>query len=408
MIKRLKTKFVILTMVSLLVLLLVIVSGMNIINYHSVVDEADEILSLLSNNKGMFPDFGGGKFDKFPPHMSPELPYESRYFSVLLDENAKVIFVDISRISVVSADMAKSYALSAIVSQKDTGFIEDFRFNVTSENGGTRITFLDCGRKLAAFRDFLFASIVMSLAGLAIAFLVIFFFAGKIIRPMAESYKKQKRFITDAGHEIKTPLTIINANADVLEMETGENECISDIKQQTARLAKLTNNLIYLARMEEAENTLTITEIPVSELVRDTASSFKTLAQTMEKEVALEIAPMLSMKGNESAIEQLVTILMDNALKYSPRGGKIRLTLGKQGKNICLAVQNDTLTPLPREQLDLLFERFYRADSSHNSATGGHGIGLSIAQAIVNAHGGKIRAESPCPDTLLITAIFIA
>ena len=325
---------------------------------------------------------------------------------MLTDTSGNIIYIDINRTASVSENTAAEYAQKALSSSDEYGFLGDFRFLTTEETDHMRIIFLDCGRKLEAFRSFLFASISMSLLGFIAAFFVILFFSGKIIRPMAESYEKQKRFITDAGHEIKTPLTIIGANADVLEMETGQNECIDDIKNQAARLTKLTNSLIYLAKMEESENTVQMIEFPVSDVVQEVASPFKTLAQTQGKTVELHIQPMLSMRGNVGAIEQLVSILMDNALKYSPKNSIITAKLEKQGKNICLSVYNSTKEELPCEKLDILFERFYRADSSRNSATGGHGIGLSIAKAIVLAHGGKIHASSQDNHSLLITAVF--
>lgn len=394
------------TMLSLFILLSVIVVGMNALNFHFLYLEADDILDLLLKNKGHFPGTSGIPGDKLPPYIPPELPDELRYFTALADADGNIVRADIGRTSSVTAETAAEYAKQALAFGKEKGFIGRFRFAVTDVEKGAFVIFLDCGRKLDSFYTFLFTSIIMSLAGLLIAFFAILFFSGKVIRPIAESYEKQKRFITDAGHEIKTPLTIINANADLLELDTGENECIGDIKQQAQRLTKLTNDLIILARMEEDESPLPMTEFPVSEVVADAASQFKKLAQTQKKELLLDISPMLSMHGNAQSIEQLVDILLDNALKYSPSGSTVKLKLEKQNKNICISVLNKSLTEIKKEQLDLFFERFYRMDSSRNSATGGHGIGLSIARAAVNAHGGKIFASSADGHSLLVTAVF--
>lgn len=406
MIKKLKIKFSILSAISILALLLVIVAGMNIINYNSVVKEADDVLSLLSKNKGAFPDFKGGKGEKLPPNMSPELPYESRYFSVLLNASGNVIQSETSRIASIDIGKAIEYAKEAANVSDTRGFIGNFRFVRYSEGNNFRITFLDCGRKLDSFNSFLFASISMAFIGFLIVVFVIVFFSGKIIRPIAESYEKQKRFITDAGHEIKTPLTIINANVDILEMELGQNECLEDIQQQTKRLTELTNNLVYLARMEEAENNMPMIEFPISEVVHDTAAPFKILAYTQNKEFEFNIQPMLSIKGNDKAIEQLVSILMDNALKYCPGGGRICLDLIKQNKSVNLTVFNTSATEISNDRLGFVFDRFYRTDLSRNSETGGYGIGLSIAKAIVAAHGGKIQASTKDGQSFQITASF--
>lgn len=391
MIRKLKIKFVVLSMTSLFILLTLLVTGMNVINYHSVVTEADEVLSLLSRNKGSFPDMGGGK-GGLPPHMSPELPYESRYFSVLLNREEDIIHTETSRIVSVEVSTAIAYAQKIVEDGDSRGFIDKFRFVKYSDGNDIRITFLDWGRQMDAFWNFLFVSCSMAFLGFIIVFLVIVFFSEKIIRPMAESYEKQKRFITDAGHEMKTPLTIINANVDVLEMDLGQNECLEDIKQETKRLTDLTNDLVCLARMEEGENTLQMIEFPVSEVVQETAEAFRILAQAQNKEFVCKIQPMLSMKGNSRAIQQLISILMDNALKYSPEGGKVALHMEKQNKMIYLSVCNTTEMAVNNENLKKIFDRFYRIDSSRNSETGGHGIGLSIAKAIVTRHNGKIYA----------------
>lgn len=430
MINKLKVRFIILCMSSLLALLSVIVIGMNIINYNSVVNEADEILALLSQNKGRFPDMGGmegfGGMNNFgdmgnmndsgepngmkgqslPDHMSPELPYESRYFSVLLSESGDVIHSETSRIASVNTAAAIDYAQNIMKSERKHGFIDNFRYVRQSEENGIRITFLDCGRMLDSYRNFLLVSCIMAFAGYVIVFFVIVFFSGKIIRPIAESYEKQKRFITDAGHEIKTPLTIINANVDVLELELGQNECLEDIQQQTKRLITLTNDLVYLARMEEAQEALQMIEFPISDVIYETASAFKVLAQTQTKELDIQVQPMLSMRGNDKAIQQLISLLLDNALKYSPENSLISVKLERQNKALHLTVSNATEMIIEKEHLYRVFDRFYRTDPSRNSETGGHGIGLSVAKAIVSAHGGKIQAWTQDGKIFNITVMF--
>lgn len=406
MIRKLKIKFVILAMSALFALLSVIVVGMNIINYNSVVREADTVLSLLSQNKGDFPDFVKDQKDRLPHNMSPETPYESRYFSVVFNEFGDIIQTETGKITAVNTETAQEYAKIALKSNNEYGFEDNFRYVRTFEGNRIRITFLDCGRKLEAFKSFLFTSIAMALVGYIIIFFVIFFFAGKIIRPIAESYEKQKQFITDAGHEIKTPLTIINANVDILEMELGENESLTDIQQQTKRLKSLTNDLVMLARMEEAKDTMPKIDFPISEVVSETAHPFRTLAIQQGKEFICKIQPLLSLNGNDKAIQKLVSILMDNALKYSPSGGTISLNLTKQNKSIYLSIFNTAETEIKQEDLNRIFDRFYRTDASRNSETGGYGIGLSVAKAIVTAHNGKIQAYTQGGHSFQITTIF--
>lgn len=406
MIRKLKIKFTVLAMTAIWILLVIIVTAMNVANYNDVVNEADGILSILTQNKGVFPDFAGNKGDFLPPNMSPEIPFESRYFSVVLDNDYSVIDTETSRIHSVDKSEAIQFAEKVIDKKDHTGFIGDYRYATKLEYNGYRIVFLDCGRKLDAYNSFLYTSILMAVGGLIVAFFFIFFFAGRIIKPIAESYDKQKRFITDAGHEIKTPLTIINANLDLLEAELGENESLSDIASQTERLRTLTNDLVMLARMEEAEDTMPKIEFPISEVVAEAVAPFKNVAIQQGKEFVCNIQPMLTLKGNDKAIIQLVNILMDNAFKYSPDGGTVAFNLTKQNRAIYIHTFNTTETRIDKHQTEQVFERFYRSDASRNSETGGSGIGLSVAQAIVNAHGGKIQAWTQDGYSFQISAAF--
>lgn len=407
MIRKLKRKFVLLSMTSLLVLLVVIVAGMNLLNYRSVVEEADAILLVLSQNKGMFPEPDGRPDRKMSPKFSPETPYESRFFSVFYDGTGLAVNVDVRKIASVSREDAVSLADSVLEKGGLNGFAGAYRYTVDSAASGTQVTFLDCGRRLDAFRQFLISSVFMSVLGFGIVFAVILILSGRIIRPIAEAYEKQKRFITDAGHEIKTPLTIINANVDILELELGEkNESLADIKGQTQRLKSLTEDLVMLSRMEEAEDKLQKIEFPISEVVSEAAGAFHALAVSENKEFVCNVEPMLTLSGNDKSIRQLVSIFLDNALKYSPAGSKIELTLARQGRTIRLSVSNATDFDLEPEQLEHIFDRFYRTDSSRNSETGGHGIGLSVAKAIVTAHRGRIVAAMEGKKRFIVSAFF--
>ncbi|MBQ7336889.1 MAG: HAMP domain-containing histidine kinase [Clostridia bacterium] len=430
MIKKLKRRFIVLAVCALFVLLAVIITVMNAVNYRNLIADADEILLLLSHNRGTFPGFESSApipmpegtrndapfsdvTDTFMPSghgfgkMSPELPYESRYFSVLLAHDGSVMHSDVSRIASVDEQTAIQYA--QIVAEKDrqTGFVGSFRYTADHVEDGMQYIFLDCGRKLDVFFSFLYTSLAVAACGLLIISLVLIVVAGRIIRPIAESYEKQKRFITDAGHEIKTPLTIINTNVDILEMEFGENESLSDIHQQTNRLTNLTNQLVYLARMEEGEQTTSVplTDFSLSELVQETSAPFHTLAASRGKTLLCEIAPSITLHGNDIAIGQLVSILLENALKYSPTGDTIRMSLSGQGRTATLTVINTSANAIDPATIDRAFDRFWRSDSSRNSDTGGHGIGLSIARAIVTAHGGKISVAPIGTSVFKITAV---
>ncbi|MBQ3065238.1 MAG: HAMP domain-containing histidine kinase [Clostridia bacterium] len=406
MIRSLKRKFILLTMTSLFALLTVIVVGMNMINYRAVVAEADDILTLLTQNKGHFPEFVPDKAGRFPFGMSPETPYESRFFSVLMQPDGSIIQADTGRIASVNTKTAISYATHVMKTGNRCGFVGNYRYIRDNNGTSVRIIFLDCGRRLHAFRTFLSTSIIIALTGFMIVFLAVIILSGRIIRPIAESYEKQKRFITDAGHELKTPLTVINANIDLLEMEIAENECLSDIRLQTQRLHALTNDLVILAKMEESEAAFPMIDLPISEIVTEITHSYEKIAENQGKHFSFHIQPMLTLTGNIKSMERLITVLLDNAFKYSPIEGIIHMEMSKQNKYIILNVYNTSATFIEREQLAHIFDRFYRTDSSRNSETGGHGIGLSIAKAIVEMHKGKIQAWTQDGSSFGITASF--
>ena len=336
MIRKLRIKLIAVSMLSLLLVLLLIMGAVNIVNYQEILTEADGILTILSDNGGTFPKRGEtppalDSLDGPQPH-SPELPYESRYFSVALSGDGAVTAIDTGKIAAVDTSEAARMAEYVWESAKEKGFLGDYRYIRSDGEEQTLVIFLDCGRSLDTFRTFLFASGGISLLGLLAVFGLMVLFSGRIIKPIAESYQKQKQFITDAGHEIKTPITIIDADAEVLSMEVGENEWLRDIQLQTKRLARLTNDLVYLSRMQEEQAKLTMLEFPFSDLVSDTAQSFQALAKVQGKGFSVQIQPQLSVYGDENALRQLLSILLDNAVKYTDPGGSIALSAEKRGK----------------------------------------------------------------------------
>ncbi len=425
MIRKLRTRFTAAAMLSLFIVLAVLMGAVNVFNYRRIAREADETLSVLSENRGRFPqwmtairpgDAGeeqSGEEGWYaapreePPEKpdgrwkeaSPELAFESRFFSLVADENGEISEWDLDNIAAVDESEAASLTKRVLASGKTNGYAGQYRYAVTEQDGGKRVTFLDCARSLSNFRSFLLASVIVSAAGLAAVFLLMLWLSGRITRPIAESYEKQKRFITDAGHEIKTPITIIDADAEVLSMDLPDSEWIDDIRLQTKRLTSLTNDLIFLSRMDEENMQVQRLDFPVSDMVSETVQSFRSRALRENKTLRTEIEPMLTFCGEEKSLRQLVNILTDNAVKYSPEGGEIDVTLKRTVKGLALSVTN-TCENIPEGDLNDLFDRFYRAEKSRNSRTGGHGLGLSIARAVVAAHKGKITASSPAEHTM--------
>lgn len=415
MIHKLRIKFIAASMLSLALVLFVILGGVNIMSYQKILRDSDRILSLLSENGGRFPGqdqpFDGDrpKPDRpfRPGHgLSPETPFESRFFSVLLDEGGQVIGSDTGQIAAMDEESAGKAAAKVWDTGKAHGFYGEYRYIRIPEDEGIRLIFLDCGRALSGFHTTLFASILIALAGLLAVLLLLVILSGRIVRPVAESYEKQRRFITDAGHELKTPLTIIGADLDLIELELPENEWLTDIRRQTKRLTDLTQDLIYLSYMEEEKPPIQQIEFPVSDVAEETAQSFLGPSKSQQKVLELEIQPMLSWTGDEKAFRQLLSILLDNALKYTPAGGHIWVSLKKEGHILRCIISNTIDQPIAPDSLKRLFDRFYRTDQSRNSRTGGYGLGLSIAKSIVGSHRGKMRAYCPKPDILAVCIEF--
>ncbi len=394
MIKRLRRKFIVITMSSIFVVLGGMIGGINLANYISINQRADEKLTLLMENRGQFPRQNEEPEKKpLPPGMSPEAPFETRYFTVTLNAKKEVISADVGRIAAISRQTAERYAITLYEKGKTEGFKEHYKYQMARSEEGVMYVFLDCGRELSTFYSFLGMSILISLSGLLLVFVLVLFFSRLAVGPVAESYEKQKQFITDASHEIKTPLTIIDANTEVLELENGENEWTVGIKNQVRRLSSLTEKLVFLSRMDEEQAKLQMQEFSISESVLEIVQSFEAIAEMKGKELQTEVLPNLFYYGDETMLRQMFSLLLDNAIKYSGENGVIRLSLRKTEKYLEFLLWN-TVPEIGQGNLDILFERFYRPDSSRNSETGGYGIGLSVAKAIVTAHKGKIHARS--------------
>ncbi|MBO4432467.1 MAG: HAMP domain-containing histidine kinase [Clostridia bacterium] len=417
MISRLKRKVIILISVSLLSLLILIVAGMNIISFISLQNESDEILSFISDSGGKFPEMPQNRRDNddkeekqlpkdFLRRFTPEMQFETRYFSVVLTSSGNTVRIDTGRIAAVDTDEAEEYAKAVLSAGKVKGFKGNYRYSVTDEDDNKLITFLDRTRELESFKTFLLSSIIVSFSVFAVVLVIIIIVSGRIIRPIAESYEKQKRFITDASHELRTPLAIINANVDVIDDEVEDKECISDIRLQTERLKLLTEDLVTLSRMEEGSAAIIKEPFSASETALDTANGFKALTEQKNIDYSVSVAEGITLKGDKKAFSKLLSILLDNAVKYTPEGGTIDLSLSIKGKSAVVSCSNTTADEMSREDISHVFDRFYRTDKSRNSALGGHGIGLSVAKAIAEAHSGRITAQAADAHTFLITAVF--
>ena len=410
MIKKLQRKFIMITMGSLLIVMLFLLGLMNTINMYKTNSEINGALELLTKNQGKFPIFekddppkGGDPFFGFK--MDEETPFRIRYFIVMVNRDGSIRQTDTGHINAVSATDAQDYAAEAIVRGKNSGFEGIYKYKIIEQAEGYMVAFMDCRSQLQTVSSFLFISCMVGFITIIVMFLLVSILSKKAMKPFVENAEKQKLFITDAGHEIKTPLAIISANADVLELTGGESEWINSIRNQIVRLDKLVKNLLTLSKMDEENIQHEFTEFDLSETVSKITSSFSAVAEAMNKKFEMNIQPGLKLSGDEASIEQLISTLVDNAMKYSDEEGNIKIILTSSKKGPKVEVSN-TVEQLEVENLDKLFDRFYRSDSSRSRDTGGYGIGLSIAKSIVEAHQGKISVKSEDGKTICFTVRF--
>lgn len=363
--------------------------------------QADQMTRIISENNGTVPkmkDYDENSSNKQLFRNSfyefnEESAYRTRYFSVSINADRQIKSVDMDHVAAIDEKKAVRMTKLVLFSPKEVGNIGNYRFRKEYTNGVVSdIIFLDCKESQEFYRLVVTLTISVSVL-LTLLITIIFIIASKrVVRPFEVNSQRQKQFITDASHELKTPLAIISANAEVLQYKGEQNEWLQNIVEQAKRMGKLINQLLVLAKLDEVQENNERQEIDMKELVEKAVEPFHEVIEQKDVMLSVEAEDGLIVRANREQIEQLVTILMDNASKYVSEHGSIVWKLGKNHKGVTFSVANTT----EEDKIDTarLFDRFYRNDSSRSSKTGGHGIGLSIAKKIVDAHKGSIAAKS--------------
>ena len=379
-----------------MVLVAVIINGANWVNVRSELYETLGFLEEMQAQKGAM---GPGPRGDLPTRRGNpsrhlrNMANESRFFSVTVGDDGSCALGDTTHVSEEDADSLVELATRALAGGRTSGFWGDYLFRVNGQSGERVALFLNCETKLTRVRLLALISAVACGGCVLLAWLLVGLFSSRAIRPLVESAIQQKQFITDAGHELKTPLTVISANMDVLTLETGENEWIRSTHKQVANLRGLVGELIYLSRLDEEDAKLQKTEVDLSKLVAESAEPFVGMAEFAGKTLNVDVEDGVHMTGDGAMLGRLVSILCDNAVKYAPEGDTIAVILARSRKGIMLITDNAVQQPMSDETLRHLFDRFYRADASRSRESGGYGIGLSVARAIAEKHGGSIRVR---------------
>lgn len=397
---KLRKKFIYFSVGIIAIVLLSIMAFVNVTNFYNLKRSSDELLKTLVENNGVMPSFKLNDNSKEEKTVYLK-NFSNRFFTVKTDNKKNVITVNTDDVFFTSASEAVEYAKDVLSSGKSRGYYGGFKYVVENTENGKLIAFVDVVKDFDVFYSNLGNSVVISFFVLGFVTFFSFVLSKKAVAPMVQAYEKQNAFITDASHELKTPLAIINTSADVLEMESGESKWTGNIHKQVNRLNGLIGNLISLTKLEESDD-LDRLEFSLSDTLDDCVMDVKDYALSLDKNIVTDIEKDISFKGDEKLIRQVIGILLDNAIKYAREKSDINVKLTKQNKKIVFTVENEA-DNLEIKNYNILFERFYRADSSRNSKTGGYGIGLSIAQSIVLKHKGKISADSSDGERIVFT-----
>ena len=392
MIKRLRKRFILICTLSFLAVFVIMVTAIYVTNTIRQNRRLDFIADIISENGGSFPEPKDTSFtfsNHLPDFINTDTPFTTRFYTVTLDEKDEYQSSSTEFVSDITEAKAEKSAEEVLKKGKSRGWYGDFRYKVYEYNGNKQLLFISGKNHRFSSNEFMKLTVrIFGLGSLAVLALIIIL-SKFAMRPAAESYQKQKQFVTDANHELKTPLTLILTNIDIAEAELGQNEWLDDVRSEGERMSKLVNRLVALSRMDEEKAFGRFTEFDLSGAVSDAVSEFTELAAIYGKELTAEIDKDIKYHGDESEIRQLTAILLDNAVKYCDEGGSIKAVLN-QKKHPVLTVTNSCKN-VDNIKLDRLFDRFYREDTARTAGSG-FGIGLSIAQSIAERHKGSIKA----------------
>lgn len=437
-IRKLKNKFILISTLSFTIVMFFIAGCMYAANAWIMHSESRRVLDFIADNDGEIPDYEKSKLDVQPEnaseksgldigssgsseipravskrsfneqlteslehffaigsnYASPEFAYSTRYFAVIFNAEGSAEEVKTGHIAAVDRKEAVQLASIARNRGKSIGRFGDYYYeNRQRENGSSIVVILDCTDNVATTRRLLNLSLALIGTGVIISGIVMRLIAGRAVQNEVRNMENQKAFITNASHELKTPLAVIKANTEILEMTGGENEWTQSTMRQVDRMTGLIQNLVMITRAQERDDKQNRVETDISKAVQETIHTFAPVASQDGKTIETEIPDGLFMSAEEGQIRQLVSLLVDNAIKYCDAGGTIRVALSRKGRSgIRLAVSNNYAAGKDVDY-SRFFERFYREDKSHNQDKGGYGIGLSIAENLVEQYHGSIRAE---------------
>ena len=412
MIKKLRQRFILITMSSISLIFILILLALNIF---MTLTSRRQGYALLTEYAERQNNRSSQEMTASAPDALPEPPSESareavpgkfertgqrgswfddmRIFTVFYDTAGNITSLSAGKNPALTEAALTEMAAGIMKAPRERGTVSGYLYLNQSDDRGTRLYFLDYGPEKNMSMQLFYICLWVALAGILVIFIPVTLLSRWVTRPVRLAFDKQKQFIADASHELKTPLTIITANAEVLKGSCPDNKWLSHILDQSKRMSTLINSLLELARLDAFEKKQDFMSFDLSKAIRNAALSFESLAFEYGKAFEMKIEEGLTLYGNEGGIRQLVTILLDNAFKYSDDKGSILISLSRHGDKNTLLVRNTGKGISPEDQ-KRIFERFYRSDVSRSRESGGYGLGLSIAKSIAEAHKGHILVKS--------------
>lgn len=393
MFKSLRRKFVATSVASVAVVIILMASTLNFINYYKMGQRVDDSLYEASKSSALVTIFSDGEEDMIvTKNTASKTPNNNGFSIAKIDENKNVIRSYRDDVLIKGKDDLQKLVTEAVNESSTSGYVGTYRYLKVNNDAGNLVLLLNTQRDLDSFHAFMRNSIIVSSIVILSVFILLVLISKKVIAPIQQSYQKQKQFITDASHELKTPLAIIRSNTDVLELENGDSKWTKNIQNQVDRLTNLVNSLVVFSRMEE-KDTAEKVKFNLSESLHARIDDFEELASFQKKHITADIDNNIYYRGEQQAIVQLMDILLENAIKYATKETNINVTLKKNKKYAMMKISNQA--NVKKGDLRKVFDRFYRLDESRNSTVKGYGIGLSMAKLIAEKHKEVIKAYAP-------------
>ena len=393
MFKSLRRKFVATSVASVAVVIILMASTLNFINYYKMGQRVDDSLYEASKSSALVTIFSDGEEDMIvTKNTASKTPNNNGFSIAKIDENKNVIRSYRDDVLIKGKDDLQKLVTDAVNESSTSGYVGTYRYLKVNNDAGNLVLLLNTQRDLDSFHAFMRNSIIVSSIVILSVFILLVLISKKVIAPIQQSYQKQKQFITDASHELKTPLAIIRSNTDVLELENGDSKWTKNIQNQVDRLTSLVNSLVVFSRMEEKDAAEKV-KFNLSESLHARIDDFEELASFQKKHIIADIDNNIYYRGEQQAIVQLMDILLENAIKYATKETNINVTLKKNKKYATMKISNKA--NVKKGDLRKVFDRFYRLDESRNSTIKGYGIGLSMAKLIAEKHKEVIKAYAP-------------